>query len=53
MYLYTSDPVAIKASVFSDSFSLLGTPITTGTVIYTAVWQGLGNARLPFLCDKY
>ena len=22
--------------------------MTTGTVIYTAVWQGLGNARLPF-----
>ena len=22
--------------------------MTIGTVIYTAVWQGLGNARLPF-----
>jgi len=47
-YLYTSDPVAIKASVLVTLFSLLGTPMTTGTVIYTAVWQGLGNARLPF-----
>ena len=47
-YLYTSDPVAIKASVLVMLFSLLGTPMTTGTVIYTAVWQGLGNARLPF-----
>ena len=46
--LYTSDPVAIKASVLVTLFSLLGTPMTTGTVIYTAVWQGLGNARLPF-----
>ena len=26
--------------------------MATGTVIYTAVWQGLGNARL-LLCDKY
>ena len=47
-YLYTSDPVAIEASVMVTLFSLLGTPMTTGTVIYTAVWQGLGNARLPF-----
>ena len=47
-YLYTSDPAAIKASVLVTLFSLLGTPMTTGTVIYTAVWQGLGNARLPF-----
>ena len=47
-YLYTSDLVAIKASVLVTLFSLLGTPMTTGTVIYTAVWQGLGNARLPF-----
>ena len=47
-HLYTSDPVAIKASVLVTLFSLLGTPMTTGTVIYTAVWQGLGNARLPF-----
>ena len=46
--LYTSDPVAIEASVMVTLFSLLGTPMTTGTVIYTAVWQGLGNARLPF-----
>ena len=47
-HLYTSDPVAIEASVMVTLFSLLGTPMTTGTVIYTAVWQGLGNARLPF-----
>ena len=47
-YLYTSDHAAIEASVLVTLFSLLGTPMTTGTVIYTAVWQGLGNARLPF-----
>ena len=47
-HLYTSNPVAVEASVLVTLFSLLGTPMTTGTVIYTAVWQGLGNARLPF-----
>ena len=46
--LYTTDPIAVEASVLVALFSLLGTPMTTGTVIYTAVWQGLGNARLPF-----
>ena len=46
--LYTMDPGALAASLSVISFSLLGTPLTAGTVIYTAVWQGLGNARLPF-----
>lgn len=47
-HLYTSDSLAVEASVLVTLFSLLGTPLTAGTVIYTAVWQGLGNARLPF-----
>ena len=47
-HLYTTDPLAVEASVLVTLFSLLGTPMTTGTVIYTAVWQGWGNARLPF-----
>ncbi len=46
--LYTKDSGAIAASLSVILFSLLGTPLTAGTVIYTAVWQGLGNARLPF-----
>ena len=46
--LYTMDPGALAASLSVILFSLLGTPLTAGTVIYTAVWQGLGNARLPF-----
>ena len=46
--LYTKDPGALAASLSVILFSLLGTPLTAGTVIYTAVWQGLGNARLPF-----
>ena len=47
-HLYTTDSLAVEASVLVTFFSLLGTPMTIGTVIYTAVWQGLGNARLPF-----
>ncbi|TVX68936.1 MATE family efflux transporter [Streptococcus pneumoniae] len=47
-HLYTTDSLAVEASVLVTLFSLLGTSMTTGTVIYTAVWQGLGNARLPF-----
>lgn len=38
----------IAASLSVILFSLLGTPMTVGTVIYTAVWQGMGNAKLPF-----
>ena len=46
--LYTDNSGAITASLSVILFSLLGTPMTVGTVIYTAVWQGMGNARLPF-----
>ncbi|WP_297664124.1 MATE family efflux transporter [uncultured Streptococcus sp.] len=46
--LYTGNSGAITASLSVILFSLLGTPMAAGTVIYTAVWQGLGNARLPF-----
>ena len=46
--LYTDNSEAITASLLVILFSLLGIPMAVGTVIYTAVWQGLGNARLPF-----
>ena len=46
--LYTDNSGAITASLSVILFSLLGTPMAVGTVIYTAIWQGLGNARLPF-----
>jgi len=46
--LYTTDGGAVQASLSVVLFSLLGVPMTAGTVIYTAVWQGLGNAKLPF-----
>ncbi len=47
-HLYTHDERAMAASLLVILFSLLGVPFTVGTVIYTAVWQGLGNGKLPF-----
>lgn len=47
-HLYTQDTQAVAASLLVVLFSLLGLPFTAGTVIYTAVWQGLGNGKLPF-----
>ncbi|MDU3001029.1 MULTISPECIES: MATE family efflux transporter [Streptococcus] len=47
-HLYTQDAKAVEASLSVVLFSLLGTPFTAGTVIYTAVWQGFGNGKLPF-----
>lgn len=47
-HLYTDDEGAVAASLLVVLFSLLGVPFTAGTVIYTAVWQGLGNGKLPF-----
>lgn len=46
--LYTQDATAVAASLVVVLYSALCMPLTAGTVIYTAVWQGLGNARLPF-----
>ena len=46
--LYTQDSRAVAASLVVVLFSALCMPLTAGTLIYTAVWQGLGNARLPF-----
>ncbi|MBO4107740.1 MATE family efflux transporter [Streptococcus suis] len=46
--LYTQDAVASQASMLVLTFSLIGVPFTAGTLIYTAIWQGLGNAKLPF-----
>ncbi|GAJ62031.1 multi antimicrobial extrusion (MATE) family transporter [Streptococcus parauberis] len=45
---FTTNVIAIKSSLVVLLFSLLGTPFTSGTLIYTAVWQGLGNAKIPF-----
>lgn len=48
VHLYTQNAVAVEVSLMIMTFSLLGVPLTAGTVIYTAAWQGAGNAKLPF-----
>ncbi|WP_237699848.1 hypothetical protein [Streptococcus suis] len=39
---------AVQASQTVLFYAMLGVPFTAGTLIMTALWQGLGNARLPF-----
>ncbi|HFH9836862.1 TPA: MATE family efflux transporter [Streptococcus suis] len=51
--LYTQDVVASQASMTVITFSLIGVPFTAGTLIYTALWQGLGNAKLPFYATSF
>ncbi|MCF0232119.1 MAG: MATE family efflux transporter, partial [Enterococcus sp.] len=46
--LFTTNPQAISASLTVMLFSFLGGPATAGTLIYTALWQALGKAKLPF-----
>lgn len=45
---FLTNPQALVASHVSISYSLIGVPVTAGTLIMTATWQGLGNAKLPF-----
>ena len=47
-HLFTQNAEATQVSILVALFSLLCLPMTAGTVIYTAVWQGLGRANLPF-----
>lgn len=46
--LYSKEPQVVQASQTVLLYSMLGVPFTAGTLILTALWQGLGNARLPF-----
>ncbi|WP_138080392.1 MATE family efflux transporter [Streptococcus porcinus] len=46
--LFTVNHQAYKAAEVVLLFSLLSAPATSGTLVYTALWQGLGNAKLPF-----
>ncbi len=46
--LFTTDNGAVEASLVVMFYSLLGAPVTAGVLTYTALWQGLGNAKLPF-----
>ncbi|HEL0776139.1 TPA: MATE family efflux transporter [Streptococcus equi subsp. zooepidemicus] len=46
--LFTADVKAQQAGMVVLTFSLLGVPATAGTLVYTAAWQGIGQAKLPF-----
>lgn len=46
--LFTADAKAQQASMVVLVCSLIGVPATAGTLVYTAAWQGIGQAKLPF-----
>ncbi|WP_438834853.1 MATE family efflux transporter [Streptococcus pluranimalium] len=46
--LFLKDSQALQAGEMVALYSLIGVPATAGTLIMTATWQGLGNAKLPF-----
>ncbi|HFU4460105.1 TPA: MATE family efflux transporter [Streptococcus suis] len=46
--LYSREPQVVQASQTVLLYSMLGVPVTAATLILTALWQGLGNAKLPF-----
>lgn len=45
---FTEDKIASNAARVVLFFSMISAPATSGTLVYTAVWQGLGNSKLPF-----
>lgn len=45
---FTENSRASETSELVLLASFLGTTATAGTLVYTAVWQGVGNAKLPF-----
>lgn len=47
-FLFTDNEEALRASLIVLFYSFAGSPATSGTLIFTAVWQGLGKAKLPF-----
>lgn len=50
---FSSDKLAIQSSCTVLLYSMICGPFTAGTLIYTAVWQGIGNARLPFYATTF
>lgn len=45
---FTEDKIASNAARVVLFFSMISAPATSGTLVYTAVWQGLANSKLPF-----
>ena len=46
--LFTMDVQVAQASQTVLLYSVLGVPFTAATLVFTGLWQGMGNARLPF-----
>lgn len=46
--LYTQDSQVLAAGQLVLLYSMLGVPFTASTLILTALWQGMGNTKLPF-----
>lgn len=52
-HLFTNNQAALAASLVVLFYSFVGGPATAGTLIFTAAWQGLGNAKLPFYATTF
>lgn len=50
---FTEDWVAGQAASQLVLISFLSLPMTAGTLVYTALWQGLGNPKLPFYATAF
>ncbi|MBM7643196.1 MATE family efflux transporter [Streptococcus loxodontisalivarius] len=51
--LFTDNSRAVDASMVVILYSFMGNPVTSGTLIYTATWQGLGEAKMPFYATTF
>ncbi|HEM6117279.1 MATE family efflux transporter [Streptococcus pluranimalium] len=51
--LFIRNTQAFHAGEIVILYSLIGAPVTAGTLIMTATWQGLGNAKLPFYATTF
>nr|WP_153497428.1 MATE family efflux transporter [Lactococcus sp. dk101] len=51
--MFTSDAVAIQSSDTVILFSFIAIFFVTGANIYTAAFQGIGNAKLPFYATTF
>ena len=50
---FTQDMVAVKSSMIVILFSFLSVWFVAGANIYTAAFQGIGNAKLPFYATTF
>lgn len=50
---FTENSGARQASLVVLFYSFIGGPATAGTLIFTAVWQGLGNSKMPFYATSF